>query len=277
MSNLPAIQAFTKDLATQSKSLASMLPEGLDVKKFCRTVVTGISTHKQRDQLLSADRESLFNSCQKAASDGLMLDGKEATLVTFKNEVVYMPMTQGLIKLARNSNEIKNIIAQVVYKADSFSYKAGIDDQPIFDPDWFGERGEAVGAYAVITLKNGEKINSILTKKRIMQIASGGKNGYQYDPARGQHFEEWWKKTAIKNVLKYAPKSTSLEMALEKDNDNFDPDKMVIEGQATPASTSDLNDIMDSEPAPSQQNQTEAQSDVIEGEILPETSAEDVI
>ncbi len=123
MSNLPAIQAFTKDLAAQSKSLASMLPEGLDVKKFCRNVVTGISTHKQRDQLLSADRESLFNSCQKAASDGLMLDGKEATLVTFKNEVVYMPMTQGLIKLARNSNEIKTLLPKLCIKRIALAIK----------------------------------------------------------------------------------------------------------------------------------------------------------
>ena len=49
-----------------------------------------------------------------------------------------------------------------------------------------------------------------MPKKRVLQIASASKNSAQY-AINAPHFTEWWKKTAIKNVLKYAPKATELE------------------------------------------------------------------
>ena len=51
-----------------------------------------------------------------------------------------------------------------------------------------------------------------------MDIGSGGNNGYQYDPAKGVHFTEWWKKTVLKNALKFAPKSSELVEAMDKEN-----------------------------------------------------------
>lgn len=225
MSNYPAVQQLSKDMASQSKSLESVLPHGMDVKRFMRTTINAIQTHAQSAALMAADRGSLFSACQKAAGDGLLLDGKEATLVTFKNQVTYMPMVQGLVKLARNSGEIKNILAEVVFEKDEFQYRPGIDEQPMHAPDWFADdRGAPVGCYAVVTTRDNEKIVRVLPKSRIMAIAAGGRNGHQYTPGKGAHFEEWWKKTAIKNVLKYAPKSTELDRALEADNEHYDPD-----------------------------------------------------
>lgn len=226
MTNLPAVQALTQDLATQQKNIASMLPPGMDPKRFMRTTVNAISTHAQSDKLLKADRQSLFNACQKAAADGLLIDGKEATLVTFKNEVAYMPMVQGLVKLARNSGEISSVVGEVVFENDKFSYRPGVDKQPNHEPDWFGDRGKPIGAYAVVTTKDGEKTVTVMKESRIMAIAQGGRNAHQYTPGKGAHYEEWWKKTVIKNVLKYAPKSTFLESALANDNEHIDPDQI---------------------------------------------------
>lgn len=216
------------------------LPAGLSVDRFLTTASQGVQMHKDKDRLASADRSSLYQAIQKAASDGLVLDGREAALVVFGNEVQYMPMTQGLIKLARNSGEIANITSAVVYEKDKFTYKIGIDETPIHEADWFSEdRGAPVGAWALVTLTNGEKIPAILPKSKILKIASKGKNGYQYDPEKGFAFDEWWKKTAVKNVLKYAPKSTQLEKILAEDNETEfnDGDMEVIDTQelVTPA------------------------------------------
>lgn len=230
MTNLPAVQALTQDLATQQKNIASMLPPGMDPKRFMRTTVNAISTHAQSEKLLKADRQSLFNACQKAAADGLLLDSKEATLVVFSGEVAYMPMVQGLVKLARNSGEIGNISYAVVYKNDEFEYYTDLDGVHfIHKPlkEWEGDRGAPVAAFCLIALKDSdEKILKVLTKSRIMAIAQGGKNAHQYTPGKGAHFEEWWGKTVIKNALKYAPKSTFLESALANDNEHIDPDQI---------------------------------------------------
>ena len=216
------IEQLTTDLKGQVRQVESMLPAGMDVKRFMRTAINAISTHSQADKLLRADRQSLFNACQKAAGDGLWLDGREATLVVFKNEVAYMPMVQGLVKLARNSGDIRSVVAEVVHKKDSFVYRPGVDSQPLHKPDWFGDRGEPIGCYAVVTTKDDEKIVSVLPRERILAIGQGGRNSDQYVPGKGAHYGEWWKKTAIKNVLKYAPKSTCLESAIANDNELFD-------------------------------------------------------
>ena len=223
-----AIKQFEHELVDQSKSIQSMLPDGLDPKRFMRTVVNTLACHPQVDKLLKADRQSLFNALQKAAGDGLMVDGRESTLTVFKNTVTYMPMVQGLVKLARNSNEISAIVSEVVYSKDGFTYRPGVEEQPIHEPDWFGDRGEPVGAYSVVTTKEGEKIVSVLKKDRLIAIGQGGQNGHQYIPGKGAHFVEWWKKTVIKNVLKYSPKSTYLESAIAADNALTDPDRIPV-------------------------------------------------
>lgn len=231
------VQQFEHELQGQTRAIESMLPAGLDMKRFMRTTVNTVMTHPQADRLLGADRQSLFSACQKAAGDGLLLDGREATLVLFKNTVTYMPMVQGLVKLARNSNEISKIVAEVVYSKDRFTYRPGLDDLPVHEPDWFGDRGDPVGAYAVVTTRDGKCISVVLAKRRILAIGQGGRNGDQYVPGKGAHFAEWWKKTVIKNVLKYSPKSTHLESAMDSDNALIDPDKIpATEKYINPAS-----------------------------------------
>ena len=242
-----------KQICNTIKTMADKihLPAGLSVERFLATASQGVQMHKDRDKLVAADRTSLYQAIQKAASDGLVLDGREAALVVFSNEVQYMPMTQGLIKLARNSGEIANITAAVVYEKDKFTYKIGIDETPIHEANWFSEdRGAPVGVWALVTLNNGEKIPAILPKSKIMKIAAKGKNGFQYDPDKGFAFDEWWKKTAVKNVLKYAPKSTQLEKVLaDDDGGEFnDGDMDVVETQ----------DLAPAPPPQSEKKQTRA-------------------
>lgn len=264
MSNVPAVTQLTKEIAKQENSFKSMLPAGMDPKRFMRTAVNAISTHAQSSKLLSADRQSLFTACQKAASDGLQIDGKEATLVTFSNQVQYMPMVQGLVKLARNSGKISKIVAEIVCENDEFRYNPGVDDAPVHDIDWFekkGARGDAVGAYAVITLTDGEKIVTVMPKSRILGIGATGRNGQQYDPEKGPHYQEWWKKTVIKNALKYAPKSTYLESALEHDDSEY--------------IDTDTGEVMQEKPAPAKSSHLEA--DIDEAQIVDTAQADDDI
>lgn len=258
------LQALTTYVSKSEKSLAQSLPQGMSVQKFIANANSAIMTHPQRDKLIEADRTSIFTACKKAASDGLMLDGREAALVVYNTKqgnswvptAQYIPMTQGLVKLARNSGEIKSIIAEVVYSNDKFTYRIGIDEMPLHEPDWFGDRGEPIGVWAAVRLKDGEVIARMLPKSKIMSIADGSKtNAKQYSPTEGSYFDEWWRKAAIKNVLKYAPKSTELErlnQAVKYDDDTeFDyADEVTVE---TP------------KPEPQEQRQTKA-SQVIQND-----------
>lgn len=234
------------------QQLQAALPAGLEVERFARTAVNAIQMHPQKDKFNNCDRQTLFLSVQKAATDGLNLDGREATLIAFwnkdknTNDISYIPMTQGLVKIARNSGEITAIDSHVVYENDSFRFRPGLDPQPQFEPNWKippSERGEPVLAYCVVTLKDGTVISpEPMHRERILQIGNAGKNGNQYDPQKGPHYTEWWKKTAIKNALKYAPKSSELIKVDEHDNfgQGFDFNKL---RDITNAARVDINEV----------------------------------
>lgn len=230
---ITAIGQICKALDQMQESLAENLKDtGVSVGRFLITAKTAIQTHGDKDGLEQADRASLYLAIQKAAGDGLMPDGREAALVVYntkqkdgswKKTVNYQPMVQGLVKLARNSGEIESIGAYIVYSGDKFSYRAGIDDVPQHDADWFGDRGDPIGVWAFIKLKSGEYLDPVmLTKERIDRIATRSKIAKNYSIKEGKDWEEFWKKAAIRNVLKYAPRSTALDKTLEEDNNEFD-------------------------------------------------------
>lgn len=201
---------------------------GISVKRFLATAKTAVQTHADKDRLASADRNSLYLAIKKAATDGLMPDNREAALVVYGNQVQYQPMVQGLVKLARQSGEIESIGAYIVYADDEFTYRVGIDSLPVHqaggDNGWFSaNRGEAIGAWAYVKLKSGDYLEPVmLTKERIDRIAKRSKMAKNYDPKQGLDWEEFWKKAAIRNILKYAPKSTQLDRAMAQVDDEFD-------------------------------------------------------
>ena len=229
MSQNTQVQALNSLMNTLSgdefkSKLKESLPAHINVDAFVRNTMNAIQLHPQQDKILNSDRKTLFLSCQKAAADGLLLDGREATLVAFwnkdkgVNDIQYIPMTQGLVKAARNSGEIVSIFAEVVHENDFFRYRPNIDDVPEWEPDWKtppSQRGKPVMAYGVVKLKDGSFIVRVLHAERILQIGNSGKNGKQYDPAQGAHWAEWWRKTVIRNVLKYSPKSSELQHLMD--------------------------------------------------------------
>ena len=195
---------------------------GISTKRFLAVAKTAIQSHPQKDKLAGADRGSLFLAVKNASSDGLMPDGREAALVVYGDKVQYQPMVQGLVKLARKSGEIESINSEVVYEGDEFELYHDFDGVKFKHvPNWKGQRGAPILVWASVKLKSGERMARAYPKERIMQIASRSKMSANYDPVKGKDWEEFWRKAAIRNILKYAPKSTDLDKALEKDNAEF--------------------------------------------------------
>jgi recombination protein RecT len=214
----------------------SLKNTGISADRFLTTAKTAIQTHADRDRLEKADRNSLYLAIKKSAGDGLMPDGREAALVVYGNQVQYQPMVQGLVKLARNSGEIESINAEVVFENDEFDLSYGIDGVSFkHAPRWTEERGQPVLVWATVKLKSGEVIARAYPKKRIDQIATRSKMSNNYDPNKGKDWEEFWRKAAIRNILKYAPKSTVLDKAMEAADREFQNEEtFTIELEAKP-------------------------------------------
>jgi recombination protein RecT len=231
------VAASNRDLATMplqealdefGPNFAAELPSHIPLERFKRTIITAINS---APDLRYGDRRSLFNACVKCAHDGLYPDGKEAVLVVFKtkvkdrngnertiDQVQYLPMVLGYRKRMRMSGEVLSAVADVVYKNDKFRYVQGEEpriehEQPPLDQD----RGEAIGAYCIIKLKNGEVLRDVMTKKEIetSRHQSRAPNSLMWTKFWG----EGARKTVLKRCAKQAPSSADMEQLFRRDDE----------------------------------------------------------
>jgi len=223
----------TKNVITKMEGqFAKALPRQIPSQRFTRTVMTAVSDPRMADMInkQQLDTASLLSACTKAAQDGLLLDNREAALLTFWsgkekiNKAQYIPMVAGLMKKARNSGEIVSISANVVFEGDDFDQ--WIDEKgvhftyrPAKDAS---KRGKPIKVFALGITKDGGSQLEILELADINAIAGHSKNADQYSPEKGQWFQEWWKKAAIRRVCKYLPSSSELDRLFEHDNENYD-------------------------------------------------------
>lgn len=257
MTKVITVQEFSKNLATQQKSFESILPSHIPAKKFMRTVVGAVQNNPD---LLACNQESVMQSCQRAAQDGLILDNSEAAMVIFNTKdgnkwvkkAQYMPMVKGIMKSLRNSGKISTLSTQIVHKNDEFSYDPGAGVLK-HNPDWFGDRGEAIGVYAMAILTDGSQQVEILNQTQLEKIRKVSKSGSdkQGNPIGiwKQWPEEMWRKSALRKLAKYLPSSADIDQMFTHDNDNYDhsqaetaaPQEKVV---APVAEASDINSMM---------------------------------
>lgn len=199
------------------------LPAHVTPEKFVRVTMTAINSSPD---LREADRNTLFASVTKLAQDGLLPDGREAALVIFNSKdrasggwikkVQAMPMVSGLLKMMRQSGEVAWVDAQVVRANDHFQYRPGLDEMPVFEPDWFGDRGAVIGAYAVARLKSGEivppEIMSLKQIEEVRNVSRAKDRGPWVD-----WFDQMALKTVLRRYLKRLPTSTDLVDFMDRD------------------------------------------------------------
>lgn len=145
---------LSDDLSILQGEIVKVLPEHVGADRFMRVVATAIATNPS---VRDADRRSLFTAAVKAATDGLVPDGREGAFVVYGSQVQWMPMVAGIIKKVRNSGELKSIVSNVVYEKDVFRYWIDDDGEHVqHEPNVLTEdRGKLVAVYAIAKTLNG--------------------------------------------------------------------------------------------------------------------------
>jgi recombination protein RecT len=266
--NANPLTVIRQNLTVMAPEFKAALPPHISVEKFTRVAQTAI---QNTPALANADRRSLFGAFVRLAQDGLLPDGREAAVVMFGNKAQAMPMIAGILKKVRQSGEIASVDCHVVHANDGFTYRPGLDEQPIFEPDWFGDRGEPIGAYAIARTKSGEIIPpEIMNREQIEQVRKVSR------AANNGPWVAWWsemaRKTVLRRMSKRLPMSTDLEEEVFSRDETMKianaPAEQVAEQprDATPASRLDAIEMQiggDEEP-----------HDRETGEVIPELSGE---
>lgn len=210
------VEALFAQYQTAFKRVAA---EGLDLRRMMQVAVMAMA---RSQDLLGCTAISLLGAFMQAAQMGLDLGMKEAYLVPFKNkytkqmDVQLIPDYRGLIKLARNTGQIKDLWGRLVYKGEKFNVVEG--DNPHLDhkPDYSLDRTtkSIVAAYTIATWDDNRMTFEVITRDKIERArkAAASESGpWTTD------YDEMAIKTAIKHRCKTLPRSHQLVTALALD------------------------------------------------------------
>jgi len=206
---------------SMQKAIKAALPKHISLERFVRVVIGVIGQSKD---LLNCTPESVLVSLMRAASMGLEPDGGplgQGYLVPFGRECQFIPGYRGLIKLARNSGEVADVWAEVVYAADTFEYDLGLEPSLKHRRnDDVADAGALKYAYSVARFRDGEKRFVVLNRREVEKIKAVSKSAKsEYSPWKTWE-SEMWKKTAVRRLCKLLPLSVDVQRQVERDTDD---------------------------------------------------------
>ena len=246
MSNALTIKEFRDALTGNMRAeIAKQLPKGIDPDRFIRTAITVVQMHPE---LLEANRTSLFGAVMLAAKDGLLPDGREATIQIYNTKVKqngkeiwikqaqYMPMVHGLLKKMYEAGAAY-IDAAAVYEKDHFVFVRGDNPRLEHEPDLVSDDpGKVIAAYAIVKLANGEVKREVMPRRDIEKVrrASKAPDG----PGWSNWYDQFAIKAVLKRVYKQIPHQTEeLLRVIEHDNQamGFEPLEVPAAQEEKPA------------------------------------------
>ena len=210
------LAVWKTQLEERTDQLVGVLPAHIPIERFKRTALTAAMNNP--DLLVKCDRTSLFNAVMRAATDGLLPDGREGAIVEFKGKAQWLPMVAGLRKKVRQSGEIATWEVEVVCEHDLFDYERG-DNPFIRHKPALRDRGEVIAAYSIATLKSGEKSREVMSIDEIEEVRAVSRMGN-----RGpwvEWFAEMCKKTVARRHSKVLPMTTDLDDLIRQDDRVF--------------------------------------------------------
>lgn len=209
------------------KSLAAALPRHISPGRMLRVVLAAFQSNSD---ILNCTPESVLLSILQAAACGLEPDGGplgQAYLVPFKGKCQFIPGYRGLVKLARNSGEVADVWAEVVYEKDTFEYELGLNQKLIHKrDDKSDDPGPLVFVYAVARFRDGEKRFVVLNRRQVRAIKNAS-------PSAGSDYSPWkkweaamWQKTAVRQLAKLLPLSVEVATQVGAEDTPLDAPKL---------------------------------------------------
>jgi recombination protein RecT len=200
------------------------LPEHIKPERLARIALTAA---KNNPKLGQCEQLSFIGAVMQAAQLGLEPNTSlgEAYLIPYYNKSAGQFQAQfqigykGILTLAHRTGQYHNIYAHEVYQNDEFHYEYGLHKDMKHIPADVPE-GKPIYYYAVYHLKNGGYDFVVWSTKKIkahaLKFSQALKNGQQ-TPWKSD-FDSMAKKTVLKDLLKYAPKSVEFAEQIENDD-----------------------------------------------------------
>jgi len=248
-------QSFKNGLLEKQDTFVSALPAHIPYAKFQSTALLAIN---KNPNLLSANKNSLYGSFVACAGDGLLPDGRQATITMFGSNAQYMPMVSGIIEKLRRSGELLTLSANVVYENDVYEYELGDNERITHKPLTSGDRGKPLAVYAIAKLKGGAVQREVMTVDEVEQVRNVSK------AKNSGPWKDWWsemaKKTCIRRLCKMLPSSVEMSEFWDRDDQNFDLDNQRVPVEVPVEQIPALQEVIEQAPQELIENEEEEET-----------------
>lgn len=188
----------------------SQAEAGKVAARFAKMLYTTISNSPQ---LQRCTVQSIIKAAGISASLGLDIDMRGlAWLVPYNNkgtmEATFQIGYLGLIELAYRSGKVKAISAHCVYESEADNVRITRENgrYTVHHPFSYKEpSGKMIAVYATAEVEGFGSFTEVLRVDEVEKVRKGGKA--PNSPAWTQHYEAMAKKTAIRRLAKFLPKS----------------------------------------------------------------------
>lgn len=233
IAQMPRARQFPAMLESLQSEIRRALPAHLNPDRMARIALTCFRT---TPKLAECEPASVFAAVLQASQLGLEpgLLG-QCYLIPYNNsikddagkwhkrmECQLQVGYQGLVDLARRSGRVVSLEAHNVYARDKFDLSFGMATRLEHTPTLDGDKGEFRLSYAVAHLKDGGVHVEVMTRAEIEGIRDRSQNvqsakRYGKTTPWDTDFGEMARKTVLRRICKFLPKSVELAQAIELD------------------------------------------------------------
>lgn len=225
---LSPVEEFVSNVLPPDRldDLARSLPAHIKPQMFQRNLLNAIMINPD---LMKYTPGLVFREVSKAGTLGLYLDPQlgEAYIIEAYNYKSRQTEPQlrigylGMVKLAKQSGEIKQVYAHEVHEKDFIEAEQGAEKTLVHKPKLFTDRGPIIGYYSVVKFTNGDFDYEPMDVAQIHAIRdrTDGWKAYQDKKIKTTPWatdeSEMAKKTVIRRLTKRMPKSPELAAAIK--------------------------------------------------------------
>lgn len=225
--------------------LTLVLPSHVKGETWMRLAYGALRSNQQLMNTATRNPGSLMTALQECARLGHEPGTESFYLVPFGNEVQGIEGYRGVVERIYRAGAVKAVKAEVVCEADHFEYSPDMD-RPIHKPDYFGDRGPIVGAYAYGVFADGSTSKVVVINRAYIDKVKKESKGSSNATSPWVKWEESMVlKTVAKRLEPWVPSSTEWrreQLRAEHETTAEQTETRIAVGGTTPALQDDPAD-----------------------------------
>lgn len=199
------------------------MPDGYSADQLLRDAVTAL---RQNPDLAQCTEASFFGGLMTAAQLGLrvgvlghgwLIPFKEGQGNDQKLVATWVLGYQGMIELIGRTGVVKRINAETIRANDKYRIQLGSHAVIEHEPAWNTDRGDPILHYAIAETTNGGEVFFVMDEQDVDRAKARSKSSNNRRSPWNTDRDAMARKTAVRQLFKWLPKSAVLAAALDAD------------------------------------------------------------